>query len=378
MLNRVRQSHPEARHDGFSVQAMARRPEASELILGLKEDTQFGPVLLVGQGGSGAEVLRDRALGLPPLNLRLARAMLEETRVHARLRGGAGLPSADLDAIALALVRLAELAVEVPEIVELDVNPLLADAEGILALDARVRLRFVTVSGSASIASASGTDSPTDAQSGMAPPAASSGTAFPAESRGRTERAGDLLPGGARLAIRPYPRDLEEELPLPDGRQLWIRPIQPEDEPALQAHFGRLDPEESRMRFFVPRRTLDHLTAARFCQLDYDREMALVLTEPGPAGTRPIHGVVSLNADPGLVSAEFAIVINRDMTGMGLGILLMRRMLDDARRRGLREVHGEVLRENRPMLTLCKLLGFTQGPIPDEPGLVEVRLALLK
>jgi acetyltransferase len=132
------------------------------------------------------------------------------------------------------------------------------------------------------------------------------------------------------------------------------------------------------MRFFVPRRTLDHLTAARFCQLDYDREMALVLTEPGPAGTRPIHGVVSLNADPGLVSAEFAIVLNRDMTGMGLGILLMRRMLDDARRRGLREVHGEVLRENRPMLTLCKLLGFTQNPIPDEPGLVEVRLALLE
>jgi acetyltransferase len=212
----------------------------------------------------------------------------------------------------------------------------------------------------------------------MAPPAAASGTAFPAESRGRTERAGELLPGDARLAIRPYPRDLEEELPLPDGRQLWIRPIQPEDEPALQAHFGRLDPEESRMRFFVPRRTLDHLTAARFCQLDYDREMALVLTEPGPAGTRPIHGVVSLNADPGLVSAEFAIVINRDMTGMGLGILLMRRMLDDARRRGLREVHGEVLRENRPMLTLCKLLGFTQNPIPDEPGLVEVRLALLE
>lgn len=378
MLNRVRQSHPEARHDGFSVQAMARRPEASELILGLKEDPQFGPVLLVGQGGSGAEVLRDRALGLPPLNLRLARAMLEETRVHARLRGGAGLPSADLDAIALALVRLAELAVEVPEIVELDVNPLLADAEGILALDARVRLRFAAVSATASVASASGTDSPTAAQRAMAPPAAASGTAFPAESRGRTERAGELLPGDARLAIRPYPRDLEEELPLPDGRQLWIRPIQPEDEPALQAHFGRLDPEESRMRFFVPRRTLDHLTAARFCQLDYDREMALVLTEPGPAGTRPIHGVVSLNADPGLVSAEFAIVLNRDMTGMGLGILLMRRMLDDARRRGLREVHGEVLRENRPMLTLCKLLGFTQNPIPDEPGLVEVRLALLE
>lgn len=158
------------------------------------------------------------------------------------------------------------------------------------------------------------------------------------------------------------PRELEEEVPLPDGRQLWLRPIQSEDEPALQAHFGRLDPEESRMRFFVPRRTLDHITAARFCQLDYDREMALVLTEPGPAGTRPIHGVASLNAEPGLTRAEFAIVINREMTGMGLGILLLRRLLDYAQRRGLEEVHGEVLRENRPMLKLCKILGFTQSP----------------
>jgi acetyltransferase len=299
------------------------------LILGLSEDPQFGPVLLIGQGGSGAEVLRDRALGLPPLNLRLAMAMLEETRVHARLRGGAGLPCADLEAIALALVRLSSLVVEVPEIVELDVNPLLADADGILALDARIRLR-------------------------------------PGPGPGPSER----------LAIRPYPRELEEEVPLPDGRQLWLRPIQSEDEPALQAHFGRLDPEESRMRFFVPRRTLDHITAARFCQLDYDREMALVLTETGPAGTRPIHGVASLNAEPGLTRAEFAIVINREMTGMGLGILLLRRLLDYAQRRGLVEVHGEVLRENRPMLKLCKILGFTQGPIGDEPGLVQVSLRL--
>jgi len=356
MLDRVRQSHPTARLHGFSVQAMARRPAACELILGLTEDPQFGPVLLIGQGGSGAEVLRDRALGLPPLNLRLAMAMLEETRVHARLRGGAGLPCADLEAIALALVRLSSLAVEVPEIVELDVNPLLADADGILALDARIRLRLP------------GTPAGVDRQT--QPPEGRAGDQAKAHGAEPCRAADD------RLAIRPYPRELEEEVPLPDGRHLWLRPIQPEDEPALQAHFGRLDPEESRMRFFVPRRTLDHLTAARFCQLDYDREMALVLTEPGPAGTRPIHGVASLNAEPGLTRAEFAIVINREMTGMGLGILLMRRLLDHARDRGLEEVHGEVLRENRPMLKLCKILGFSQGPIVDEPGVVRVTLRL--
>lgn len=387
MLDRVRQSHPGARLDGFSVQAMARRPAACELILGLGEDPQFGPVLLIGQGGSGAEVLRDRALGLPPLNLRLAMAMLEETRVHARLRGGAGLPRADLDAIALALVRLSSLAVEVPEIVELDVNPLLADADGILALDARIRLRLPgTLAGAdrqtQPPAGGAGdqNDSPAtgpagrDGQpSGARPPEQVGTDEEPTRTGGGAEpcRAAD-----DRLAIRPYPRELEEEVPLPDGRHLWLRPIQPEDEPALQAHFGRLDPEESRMRFFVPRRTLDHLTAARFCQLDYDREMALVLTEPGPAGTRPIHGVASLNAEPGLTRAEFAIVINREMTGMGLGILLMRRLLDHARDRGLEEVHGEVLRENRPMLKLCKILGFSQGPIADEPGVVRVSLRL--
>ncbi len=362
MLDRVGQSHPGARLDGFSVQAMARRPAACELILGLSEDPQFGPVLLVGQGGSGAEVLQDRALGLPPLNLRLAMAMLEETRVHARLRGGAGLPCADLEAIALALVRLSALAVEVPEIVELDVNPLLADADGILALDARIRLR----------------PEPNPSPQSSIEPAARSGTDRPRNDYSTDRPGGEqgVPAGDDRLAIRPYPRELEEKVPLPDGRQLWLRPIQSEDEPALQAHFGRLDPEESRMRFFVPRRTLDHITAARFCQLDYDREMALVLTEPGPAGTRPIHGVASINAEPGLTRAEFAIVINREMTGMGLGILLLRRLLDYTQRRGLVEVHGEVLRENRPMLKLCKILGFTQSPIVDEPGLVRVSLRL--
>ena len=392
MLDRVRQSHPAARLDGFSVQAMARRPAACELILGLSEDPQFGPVLLIGQGGSGAEVLRDRALGLPPLNLRLAMAMLEETRVHARLRGGAGLPCADLEAIALALVRLSSLVVEVPEIVELDVNPLLADADGILALDARIRLRPGPGPGSSLKPRP---ELSTDLYPNFSPepnsrpsPQTELRPCSPIFPRPGSDGSRDLysanglgddrsIPAGdERLAIRPYPRELEEEVPLPDGRQLWLRPIQSEDEPALQAHFGRLDPEESRMRFFVPRRTLDHITAARFCQLDYDREMALVLTEPGPAGTRPIHGVASLNAEPGLTRAEFAIVINREMTGMGLGILLLRRLLDYAQRRGLEEVHGEVLRENRPMLKLCKILGFTQSPIADEPGLVRVSLRL--
>jgi acetyltransferase len=328
MLERVRQAEPDADVQGFSVQTMVRRPGAYELILGVTEDAQFGPVILVGQGGSAAEVIKDKALGLPPLNMRLAADMLSRTRVYRLLRGVRGMPSANLDAIALALVRLSHLVVEVPEVVELDINPLLADQFGVLALDARIHLK-----------------------------------------------ADDSV-RASRLAIRPYPKELEETVALADGRGLFLRPILPEDEPALQEGFAKLTPEEVRLRFFVPRKTLDHVTAARFTQIDYDREMALVLTEPGVPGRTPIHGVVRLIADPDNERAEYAIVVNHDLTGMGLGVLLMRRILDYAASRGVQQVYGDVLRENRTMLKLCRVLGFTQSRVPDEPELVRVSLQL--
>jgi acetyltransferase len=328
MLERVRQARPGARIAGFSVQPMVRRPGAYELILGVVDDPQFGPVILVGQGGSAVEVVNDKALGLPPLNLRLAGEMLSRTRIHRLLRGGAGMPAANLDAIALALVRISQLVVDLPEVVELDVNPLLADQFGVIALDARIR---------------------------VAPPAA---------------------PGAGRLAIRPYPKELEETVTLGDGRTLLLRPILPEDEPALQEAFARLTPEEVRLRFFVPMKTLSHVAAARFTQIDYDREMALVLTDPGIPGRTPLHGVVRLIADPDNERAEYAIIVGHDMTGMGLGVLLMRRILDYARSRGVREVIGDVLRENRSMLGLCDALGFTRSNLPEEPEVVRVHLDL--
>jgi acetyltransferase len=327
MLERVRCARPEARLDGFSVQPMVRRPGAYELILGLTVDPQFGPVVLVGQGGSAVEVIKDKALGLPPLNLRLASEMLSRTRISHLLRGAAGMPAANLDAVSLALVRISQLVIELPEVAELDVNPLLADQFGVVALDARIRVRS------------------------------------PGE-------------GGSPLAIRPYPKELEETVPLGDGRTLLLRPILPEDEPSLQQAFSRLTPEEIRLRFFVPLKTLDHVTAARFTQIDYDREMALVLTEVGVAGRTAIHGVVRLIADPDNERAEYAIIVSHDMTGMGLGILLMRRILDYARGRGVREVYGDVLRENRTMLKLCQVLGFTLSGVPDEPEVVRVTMRI--
>jgi acetyltransferase len=328
MIERIRAAHPDARLEGFTVQPMVRRPGGHELIVGVTEDAQFGPVVLFGHGGTAVEARADRALGLPPLNMRLAHEVMSRTRVFTLLQGYRGRPAANLDEIALTLIRVAQLAIDLPEIAELDVNPLLADEYGVVGLDARIR---------------------------VAPP-----------------------PASDRLVIRPYPQELEEDVPLGDGRVLLLRPIRPEDEPSLQAAFATLTPDEVRLRFFVPMKTLSHVMAARFTQLDYDREMALVLTEPGIAGRTEIYGVVRITADPDNERAEYAIIVRHDMTGMGLGVLLMRRIIDYARHRGIGEIYGDVLVDNATMLKLCRVLGFRASSVPDEPNLVRVTLALAR
>ncbi len=328
LLESARQAEPDAALRGLAVETMIDRPGAFELIVGMHEDAQFGPVILFGQGGTAVEVIGDRALGLPPLNMHLARELISETRIYKQLRGYRDRAAADLDAIALTLIKVSQLVTDFPEIAELDINPLLADAAGVVAVDSRVRIQ-------------------------------------------KTEKA-----AVERLAIRPYPKELEETIELGDGRVLLIRPIVPEDEPSLQATFGMLTPEEVRLRFFVQKKTLSHMAAARFTQLDFDREMALVLTEPGVAGETEIYGVVHITADPDNEKAEYAIVIRGEMTGMGLGIVLMRRIIDYAKSRGIKFIHGDVLRENSTMLRLCEVLGFTSKIDQDDPSVVRVTLAV--
>ena len=328
MLERIGKAKPEARLHGFVVEPAVRRPGAYELIVGMVEDPQFGPVLVFGQGGTAVEVINDKALGLPPLNMHLAREMMSRTRINRLLQGYRGLPAANRDAIALSLIRVAQLVIDVAEIVELDINPLLADEYGVVALDARIKVNQ---------AMGSSVD---------------------------------------RLAIRPYPKELEEAIPLGDGRTLLLRPILPEDEPALQAAFAKLTPEQIRLRFFVAMSTLSHMMAARFTQLDYDREMVLILTEPGIPGKTEIFGVVQISTDPDHERAEYAIVVRHDMTGMGLGVLLMRRIIDYARSRSIGEIYGDVLHDNRTMRKLCRVLGFSEQAAPDDPGLVRVTLNL--
>jgi acetyltransferase len=330
MHQRITALQPEARLSGFSVQPMVHRPGAYELVIGATEDAKFGPVILFGQGGKTVEIVNDKALALPPLNMRLAHELISRTRIYKLLQGYRNMPAANLDAIAMTLIRVAQLVIDIPEIRELDINPLLADEFGVITLDARVRVQAVSE------------------------------------------------PASARLAIRPYPKQLEETIQVGDGREVMLRPIVPEDEPALQSAFTKLTPEEVRLRFFVPKKTLSHFMAVRFTQIDYDREMGLILTEPGQPGKTEIFGVGNVIADPDNVSAEYAIVVRHDMVGLGLGIVLMRRIIDYARNRGIKDLFGHVLRENRSMLKLCKILGFTESFVPDDPSIVSVSLALQK
>ncbi|MEX2124218.1 MAG: bifunctional acetate--CoA ligase family protein/GNAT family N-acetyltransferase [Woeseia sp.] len=325
MLASVRRIAGDARIDGFSVQPMIRRPGAHELIAGVAEDSVFGPVILFGQGGTAVEVIGDRAVGLPPLNPLLAKEMIGQTRISRLLRGYRDRPAADLEAIALTLVKLSQLVITLERVVELDINPLLADASGVVALDARIVVR----------------------------------------SRGRDSQS---------LAIRPYPQQLEREIDTRSGQRFVLRPIRPEDEAAVVDMLRRSSREDVRMRFFGALKDFDHPFAARLTQIDYDREMAFVALRPGFA---EILGVVRLSADPDKLAAEYAVMVRSDVTGSGLGYSLMCRILEYARENGIGRVFGDVLRENDPMLRMARDLGFTtQAPDEDSDTItVEILLA---
>jgi acetyltransferase len=328
MLARVARLRPDAHIDGFTLEPMIRRPHARELIVGISEDPQFGPVILFGQGGTAVELLQDRALGLPPLNMALARHQMGQTRIYRLLQGFRDTPAADLDAVADTLIKVAQLAIDLPEIVELDINPLLADENGVMALDARIRV------------------------------------AVPVRARDE------------RLAIRPYPAELEQSVTIDDGRRLMLRPIRPEDEPQLQAAFKKLSGESVRLRFFSTMKDVPHYMAARLTQIDYEREMALILCEPDTAGHAEIYGVVRISADANNDRAEYAIVVRDDMAGHGLGTLLMNRIIEYARNRKINRLYGHVLAENSPMLDICRRLGFEIAHSSDEVGVMLVSLDL--
>ncbi len=324
MLATVAQRRPGARIEGFTVQQMIQRPEAQELIVGISNDATFGPVILFGEGGVAVEVIADRAVALPPLNRRLAREMIECTHISRLLAGYRDRAPADMAAIEATLVKISDLLGDLPEIAELDINPLLADSQGVIALDARI----------------------------VAHEAAETGT--------------------RRFAIRPYPTRLIGTIALSDAQVLQLRPIRPEDEPGLVDMVRRSDPQDVRMRFLGSIKDFPHLMAARLSQIDYHREMALVAAND--AGE--ILGVVRIIADPDNEEAEYAIMVRSDQKGRGLGYGLMSEILKYTRQQGLKRVFGDVLRENQPMLRVAEDLGFTVRAGADDPTLTRVDLTL--
>ena len=325
MIERVKARRPEATIEGFLVQPMIRRPGAIELIIGVTTNSVFGPIVMFGHGGTAVEQLRDAALELPPLNDTLARAQMARTRVWRLLQAYRGNPAADIDGLARTLVRVAQLAADFAEITELDLNPLLADASGVIAVDARIRV------------------------------------------------AASVRTGAHRLAIMPYPKRYESIEQLPSGQRVRLRPIRPEDEQPLIDGAAHMDPRDLRMRFFTAMHGLTPQMAARLTQIDYSRELALAaISDESGEGL----GVVRIFADPDNAKAEFAITVRSDCKGHGLGHMMMRRIIDIARARGIGALEGTVLRENTAMVDLCNNLGFALTAQPDDPSLWRAHLAL--
>lgn len=298
--------HPEARIDGVTIQPMRKRP-GYELICGAKQDRDFGPVILFGMGGILTEVLKDRALALPPLNRLLAKRLMEETRVYRLLQGYRDIPPADMQLLEEILIRLAQLVTDFSEIQELDINPLFVNAKTACAIDARVLLK------------------PSD------------------------------KPAPLHLVISPYPDQFEEHTRTSVGIDIFVRPIRPEDAPLLVGLFESLSPRSVYLRFFSPMKRLPHSMLALFTQIDYDRHIALVAMSESKEEMLGVARIIYAND---LKEAEFSVVVADQWQGKGIGAALLQRCLSIARDQGLENVTGFVLAENTQMLALGKKMGF--------------------
>ncbi len=331
MLDRFAVEAPGARIDGVTIHPMVRRPNARELVMGVTEDPTFGPVIIFGRGGKSVEVVNDKALALPPLDLSLARSMIERTRVVRALQDYRDVPAADLDAIALLLVKISQLSADIPEIRELELNPVLADANGVVVVDARVNV------------------------------AAFSGRA--------------LSGGNPRFAIAPYPKAQERRTSLKNGTAVQLRPVRPEDEEMYKVFFTHVLPEDIRLRFFAPVKEFSHAFIARLIQIDYARSFVCVAVEEQ---TGLMLGVVRLMLDVDHEHGEYAILLRSDLKGQGLGWKLMKYMIEFAREEGVKIVEGQVLNDNGAMLQMCQTLGFSLVDDPHEHGVKQVVLDLTK
>jgi acetyltransferase len=325
--------------DGFAVQPMIVKKRAHELIVGVTRDRIFGPAILFGAGGTAVEILDDTAIGLPPLDDVLGGDLIDATRIGRLLAGYRDRPPADRIGVLQAINAVSALVVDFPCIVAMDINPLLADESGVIALDARIEIEPARV------------DEP-----GPNPD----------------------------LAIRPWPADWQREHVPAGAREgaaaqadtlalrYQLRPIKPQDVGLYQAFFARTTPDDIRLRFLSPRRSFSDDEILRMTQLDYAREVAFVALHPDGS----LAGVSRLASDPDDQEAEYAVLVRSDQQGRGLGRALMNLLLDYARAKKVARIVGHVLAENDAMLAMCRSLGFTIAIEPSEPGVRHVELRL--
>ena len=332
ILARARELMPQARIAGVTIHPMILRPKARELIAGIADDPTFGPVIVFGRGGTAVEVINDKALALPPLDLKLAHDLIARTRVSRILKAYRDVAAVDETAVALVLVKLAQLAADFPQVREVDLNPFLADEDGLVAVDTRLAV------------------APLEA-------------ARPGPS------------GHPRFAIRPYPKQCERHLTLADGTAIFVRPVRPEDEPLYGPFFAAVTAQDLRMRFFAPVKEFTHAFIARFTQIDYARAMAFLALEESSG---KLMGVVRLHANANYDAGEFAILVRSDLKGHGLGWLLIHMIIEYARSEGIGTIEGQILRENTSMLAMCRDLGFEIMADPNDPGICIAKLALAR
>ncbi|MGD8308635.1 MAG: GNAT family N-acetyltransferase, partial [Chromatiales bacterium] len=321
LMQEIARERPEARIRGVTVQPMVSSPHGRDLLLGVTRDPVFGPAITFGAGGTAVEILKDSAVALPPLNAVLAERLIDRTRVARLLEGFRRMPAADRQAVVRMLLRVSEMACELPQVRELDINPLIVDEQGARAVDVRIIV----------------------------------------------ERPPPRAEPYAHMAIHPYPSALEHRTQLADGTDLVIRPMRPEDAEMEREFVRELSPQSKYMRFMQSIKELTPEMLVRFTQPDYDREMALIAVVT-LGGRRREVGVARYAINPDGESCEFALVVSDELHKRGIGSRLMERLMEAARERGLARMEGEVLAENRPMLNLCRELDFTIRTAPDDPG----------
>ncbi len=330
MLDEVQKNRPTARLDGVVIEPMVVKPNGRELMVGVINDPVFGPVISFSAGGTMVEVLGDRAVALPPLNAFLAANLIDRTRVAKLLGAFRHLPPVDRTALENVLLRVSEMVCELPWIREMDINPLIVDEAGVVAVDARIVVDHVK---------------PTTSHY-------------------------------AHMAIHPYPTYLESNWQLPDGTTINIRPIRPEDADIEQTFVRALSEESKYFRFMDTLQELTPSMLVRFTQIDYDREMAFIAEVQQDGGELEV-GVCRYISNPDGESCEFALVVADAWHHRGIGLKLMTTLIDVARSKGLKRMEGEVLAGNRAMLGLVERLGFSSKTSAEDPAIKEVVLHLV-